>query len=266
MTGAEGPVAAERSGTASELVELQRTLYSSRNPTRRWLHRGRLDRISAAVQAIAAEPGFERALEVGPGAGPYVSLLCDLFAEATATDIEAGYLDHIRREHGDRENLTVTVDDIAHSKLPAGSFDLVLCSEVIEHTPEPPAVLRGIHRLLRPGGALVLSTPQRHSTVEILGRVAFLPGVIQLVRALYREPILPTGHISLLTRRELGRMLDEAGFATERRTLSGMYVPGLAEFGGEAAVRIERRLERRLARGPLAGALWTQYWICRRPG
>lgn len=39
------------------------------------------------------------------------------------------------------------------------SFDCVLCSQVLEHVPEPDAFLREIARVLRPGGQLVLTVP-----------------------------------------------------------------------------------------------------------
>jgi SAM-dependent methyltransferase len=38
-------------------------------------------------------------------------------------------------------------------------FDLVFCSQVLEHTPEPAKVLKEIFRVLKPGGALWLTTP-----------------------------------------------------------------------------------------------------------
>ena len=131
--------------------------------------------------------------------------------------------------------------------------------------PDPAAVLGGIFRLLRPGGVLVLSTPQSFSTVELLGRVAFWPGLIQIVRAIYREPVLPTGHISLLTRRRLGELLAETGFRTQGSALSGLYLPLIAEAGGQRALQIERELAGRIAGGRLSGLLWTQYWTCERP-
>lgn len=42
-----------------------------------------------------------------------------------------------------------------------GTFDLALCADVIEHVSDPDGLLREIHRLLRKGGALVVSTPVR---------------------------------------------------------------------------------------------------------
>jgi SAM-dependent methyltransferase len=40
-----------------------------------------------------------------------------------------------------------------------GCFDLVLCTEVLEHVPDPDATLKEIHRTLKQDGALVLTTP-----------------------------------------------------------------------------------------------------------
>ena len=73
------------------------------------------------------------------------------------------------------------------------------CAEVIEHIADAHAALCGLEKLLKPGGTLILSTPQRYSPLELCAKIAFLPGFIQLVRLIYREPILETGHIKVLT-------------------------------------------------------------------
>lgn len=46
---------------------------------------------------------------------------------------------------------------------PPGSFDTIVAAEVIEHLENPRAVARELFRLLRPGGTLVLSTPNNES-------------------------------------------------------------------------------------------------------
>ena len=248
-------------------TELQLALYRSRNPTRRWLHRSRLERVSGMVRRGAAAAGTGRALEIGPGGGPYLGLLCDLFDEVVATDVDAGHLEYLRTRFGDRANLALTADDIADSRLEPESFDLVLCSEVIEHTPDPVAALAGMRRLIDRGGRLILSTPQPHSPIELLGRIAFRPGIISVVRAFYREPVLPTGHISLLGRDRLRAMIESTGLRIRESAVGGLYVPVVAEFGGNRALRFERRLGERLERrgGAAARLLWTQYWSAERP-
>jgi SAM-dependent methyltransferase len=51
------------------------------------------------------------------------------------------------------------VSDIASIPAPDASFDAVLCSEVLEHVPEPTRALAEFSRLLKPGGSLILTAP-----------------------------------------------------------------------------------------------------------
>jgi 2-polyprenyl-3-methyl-5-hydroxy-6-metoxy-1,4-benzoquinol methylase len=246
--------------TNDELLALQRTLYDSRNPTRRWLHRTRRDWICARLERLAA--GDRRAaLEVGPGSGVYVPLLARLFERVTVSDVHDAYLDAARLVAAGHPNVTVVQDDVRRPALPAASFDVVLCTEVIEHVVESRAALAGMRRLLRPGGVLLLSTPQRFSPLEVCSKIAFLPGVITLVRLVYREPIIPTGHVNLLTAGEARRQIEDAGFAIRESHTSGLYLPVLAEAGGEPGRRLAAWLEDRIRGGPLDRLLWTQYYV-----
>jgi SAM-dependent methyltransferase len=47
------------------------------------------------------------------------------------------------------------------AEIASGSMDVVLCAEVIEHVTDPAALLDDIHRVLKPGGRAVISTPVR---------------------------------------------------------------------------------------------------------
>jgi SAM-dependent methyltransferase len=152
-------------------------------------------------------------------------------------------------------------DDITRSDLDDAGYDLILCTEVIEHIVDSQAALREMRRLLRPGGVLILSTPQRYSPLELASKIAFLPGVVRLVRLVYREPVLEQGHINLMTRRELRRQLGVAGLRTRETALAGMYIPVIAETMGHAALRLERSLETRLRGTRLEWLLWTQYVV-----
>jgi ubiquinone/menaquinone biosynthesis C-methylase UbiE len=51
------------------------------------------------------------------------------------------------------------VSDITNIPEPDGSFDAILCSEVLEHIPQPSAALDEFQRLLKPGDVLILTAP-----------------------------------------------------------------------------------------------------------
>src|ERR1700677_3747596 len=212
--------------TEGELLPLLETLYDSRNPTRRWLHRTRRDWIIGKLRQYARG---DRALEIGFGAGVYLSALAELFGEVVGTDLEEAHLQHARKIAAKYPNLRLRRDDICNSRVVEGSFSLVLCSEVIEHLPDSPAALTASHRLLEPGGVLILSTPQRHSLLEMSCKVAFLPGVINLVRKIYGEAIFETEHINLLTAAGAVKQLEDGGFTIRERFKSGMYLAAVGE-------------------------------------
>jgi 2-polyprenyl-3-methyl-5-hydroxy-6-metoxy-1,4-benzoquinol methylase len=246
--------------TKSELLPLLETLYESSNPTRRWLHCSRRDWIVAQLHGCARErPG--RAIEIGFGAGIYLPALAESFAEVVASDLDQAHLDHARAIAAKYPNLELVRDDILDSRLPAHSFSLALCSEVIEHIPGTARVLASIHRLLEPGGILVFSTPQRWSLMEMAAKVAFLPGIVQIVRRIYGEAVFDMEHINLMTARETERQLSSAGFRIRTHHKSGMYIPLVAEFGGERGRNFEEWLERRVRGHALDSLLWTQYYV-----
>ncbi len=249
--------------TDNELVELQHTLYSSRNPTRRWLHCSRRDWIQASVVHQCAN--CKRALEVGPGSGVYIPVLAEVAGELVVADIEEAYLDRAREFIRRIPTLRCIRDDITNTRLPGASFELILCTEVIEHIADSPAALAGLAALLAPGGTLILTTPQRYSPLELCAKIAFLPGIIQLVRLIYREPIIPTGHINLLTEDKLRAQIAAAGLEVRLHYKLGFYLPVIAEAGGETGQKFLQWCEGKLRYSRLSWLLWTQCYVLTRP-
>jgi 2-polyprenyl-3-methyl-5-hydroxy-6-metoxy-1,4-benzoquinol methylase len=91
--------------------------------------------------------------------------------------------------------------------LPAGSFDTIVSTEVIEHLESPRAVFREFHRLLRPGGLLLLTTPNQES----LRSYCALIGGGHFAGFLGRSY---PAHITALLRLDLARIARESGFAS----------------------------------------------------
>lgn len=86
-------------------------------------------------------------------------------------------------------------------------FDLVVAAEVLEHLENPRAMARELFRVLRPGGLLILTTPNNESfraLLSLLVRGHFVA---------FGESSYPA-HITAVVRRDLVRLLSEAGFSS----------------------------------------------------
>lgn len=97
------------------------------------------------------------ALDVGCGLGFFSKRLSELGAEVTACDLGAELLRHTESIAPCK---TVLADamDLGASFAP-GSFEVVVSSECIEHTPDPYGAVRQMVKVLRPGGYISISTP-----------------------------------------------------------------------------------------------------------
>ncbi|MCX4810858.1 class I SAM-dependent methyltransferase [Streptomyces sp. NBC_01239] len=115
-----------------------------------------------------------------------------------------------------RTHLPCTVrGELIALPLRSGSADAVLFSEVIEHLVDPDTALAEIRRVLRPGGHLMLSTP---NLAAWYNRALLLAGVQPVfsevsLRAIHGRPGKEVvGHLRLYTPRALREFVAAAGF------------------------------------------------------
>lgn len=106
-----------------------------------------------AAQA-AAVPAGSRVIDVGAGSAPYRAS----FAHCDYKTQDFAQLDSHQIRHGGYGAIDY-VSDATSIPVADGSFDVVLCSEVMEHHPEPIALVRELGRILAPGGRLILTAP-----------------------------------------------------------------------------------------------------------
>jgi 2-polyprenyl-3-methyl-5-hydroxy-6-metoxy-1,4-benzoquinol methylase len=246
-----------------ERIHLQQTLYRSKNPTRRWLHTIRKQWVVSKIGQVAREKKIDAALEVGPGAGVYIPFLLQAADRVSISDCDTAYLDHVSTQFKSARVHAVQ-DDITRTGMRFDSFDLILFSEVIEHIDDSPKALENLYRLLKPTGALILTTPQKFSPLEMLSKIAYLPGIIDIVTWIYREPVLSAGHTNLMTENELNRQMSAVGFQVVDRYKSGLYLPLIAEFSGRAGLTLARALEKMIQGTRLDMFLWTQCYVLKK--
>ena len=101
----------------------------------------------------------KRVLDVGTGLGFFAEALHGRGAAVTAVDIGETMLERVKVRVGCECRRVDALALAEHFGLEA--FDVVLSSECIEHTPSPNEAVRQMARVLKPGGYLVLSTPNR---------------------------------------------------------------------------------------------------------
>lgn len=158
-------------------------------------------------------------LDVGCGAGLLSEAMALAGAHVTALDL-APELVQVARLHALESGAAVDyrvqpVEEVAAAS-PA-TFDAVTCMEMIEHVPDPQAVIRACADALKPGGRLFVSTINRTPTAFALA----------IVGAEYVARLLPKGthqYRDFVRPSELGAWLRAAGLELE--DVSGlMYMP-----------------------------------------
>jgi ubiquinone/menaquinone biosynthesis C-methylase UbiE len=94
--------------------------------------------------------------DVGAGTGYFTLRLAKRVAHVIATDLQPQMLDKLRARLGPIANVQLVLAGDRDAALPAGCCDLVLMVDVYHELADPPAVMAGIRRALKPGGRLVL--------------------------------------------------------------------------------------------------------------
>jgi 2-polyprenyl-3-methyl-5-hydroxy-6-metoxy-1,4-benzoquinol methylase len=158
--------------------------------------------IYSLIERVIVERSLQgRILDYGAGVGQLTRRLLALqrFDSVSAADIMG--------VPNDLNGKVEWIEQDLNSPVPGhdGKFDVVVAAEVIEHLENPRFMIREIFRLLRPGGAAIVTTPNNESwrsLTALLVRGHFVE---------FGEAGYPA-HITALLGKDLARMFQEASF------------------------------------------------------
>jgi 2-polyprenyl-3-methyl-5-hydroxy-6-metoxy-1,4-benzoquinol methylase len=163
------------------------------------IYQRRFEYFVACIDRARARLGRRlRLLDAGCGDGYWLMRLSSL------PDLELSGVDYnpLRVERARQAAPTASITCSGLHEFAAGQqFDVILLSQVIEHVPDDVGLLRQVARLLRPGGVLILGTPNEGSFLQSVERRR--TGTAAL-----------TDHVHFYTEKEIRRKLDGAGFET----------------------------------------------------
>jgi 2-polyprenyl-6-hydroxyphenyl methylase/3-demethylubiquinone-9 3-methyltransferase len=158
----------------------------------------------------------KRVIDVGCGGGILAESMARRGAIVTGIDMGEAPLS-VARLHGLESGITVeylqsTAEDIAAQR--AGQYDAVTCMEMLEHVPDPGAVIAACAQLVKPGGNVFFSTINRNPKSWLFAIV----GAEHVLR------LLPRGtheYAKFIRPSELAGWCRDAGL--EVRELTGMH-------------------------------------------
>jgi 2-polyprenyl-3-methyl-5-hydroxy-6-metoxy-1,4-benzoquinol methylase len=186
-----------------------------------------------AVQTYLPPVASDVCLDVGCGSGIVSALLGDRAARVVGIDCNPSAIEFAARQFG-RDNVSFRLGYVDKDLNVDGPVDKIYCLEVIEHVyPEQAAeMLNTFHQVLRPGGAVLLTTPNRHSLWPLIEWAMDLLG---------RAPKLADDqHVEGYHRRKLAALCRAQGFVVETLSAMCFAAPWLAALHWGLAERCFR--------------------------
>jgi len=202
------PHAARANADPAELAKFDASAARFWDPDGEYRPLHLLNPLRSAFIAARAPLAGAPLLDVGCGGGLLAESLARAGARVTAIDLAPGMIE-VARLHAAQSALAIDYRIAAAEQLagaqPQG-FSVVTCMEMLEHVPEPAALMATLAQLLAPGGSLFISTLNRNLKSFLLA----------IVGAEYLLNLIPRGtheYQRLIRPAELARWARAAGLS-----------------------------------------------------
>ena len=160
---------------------------------------------TARLEKLPSSLAVGRVLDVGCATGFFLEVASDAGWEAHGVELSPFAAKVAQRKFGSR----IFNGTLEQATFPDGYFDLVTLSDLIEHVPDPDGFLDEVRRILKPGGCVMVVTPNVQSVSALL---------MGKLWSHYKAE-----HLLYFTPHTLRTLLERHGFTT-------MHVGGAAKY------------------------------------
>ncbi|HDP69227.1 MAG TPA: methyltransferase domain-containing protein [Actinobacteria bacterium] len=189
----------------------------------------RLNFIAREVKKFAEKSELKslKILDVGCGNGNISIPLASLGYEITGIDIDLKSVEHAK-QNNPFKNAQFIVGDV-EKDVPENNFDIIICSEILEHLNSPSEMLKYLKSKLNPAGLLLVTVPNGYGPfglVDLLVRVLrkvgfakaidFLRGSVHETYEHIQSSDSATYHTQNFTMGRMRKLLDESNFKINR--------------------------------------------------
>lgn len=160
------------------------------------------------IEQISIKP--RRVLDIGCGSGSTLKLIKEHFPNAITVGIEAfkEAAENARKVCDEVHCLDLNECQLSSSTL--GEYDLIMCSDVLEHLVDPQRTLKELKELLSPNGVLLISLPN----IRFIG--VSLPLLLWGKFEYQDSGILDKTHLRFYTKSSAKKMIENSGYTIDR--------------------------------------------------
>lgn len=227
----------------------------------------RIGSIEAAISGIAGAHRLDSAADIGCGDGALLPALCRAANRVIGYDISPERLKLAGNLLNEYPGLSLKVLDVMKDS-PGEEYDMVTCSEVIEHVSNPSEFFSRLAGMVKPGGHLALSTPSRWGVREksLRAQQAMLNLVQNRLRG-RNESRWRFFHIGLLTVSQLEQLAGKY-FSEHSLKTVGLYMPVLTEIGfiigGDKWRGWYEKMDDHVGKSAIRWINWTQILVAKK--